>query len=403
MLPVMRESTRRLLSIGAPIAILGMCLPPASRAQTPSSAAPALRVVWEKTYGSETLSTEFRASAPQINGLVVGVSERNAIDAKTATASRLLLWKIDAAGTLTSEVEIRKSPSSPSAGSTTAAIRDVTALDAGETLALVDFEAGRPSIVRIDRAGKQTLTKELVAPGRTVTLFKIVPAGRNFLLIGHENLDALLMQIDAAGTLLWEKKFDRGKMDFFVDGIAAADEGFVLVGNSGQYDPLRAGPSIVWVGRYGPDGQPSTEVTFPGRYGKIARSSRNVLGVVFDKSATNDQEIHLKGLDPDLKEKWETAVVKAAANFSDFKVAAAADGGFVTAGARSGRPYMAAVDAAGRVGATFEGDAAPRSLDVGSPGLVSDGTGGLYVSSSHIDVQNGTKVRQRVRVRKVVM
>jgi hypothetical protein len=384
------------------VALLGTSpLPAQTRSTAASAPGP---VVWDKAYGSESLWTEFRAitAAPK-RGVLVGVSQRNALDAPTATANRLFLWRIDPAGRLASEVEIRKSVSSATAGSTTAAIRDLTELEKDETLLLVDFEGGRPSIVRVDGAGKQTLTKEVARPGRALTLFKIVPAGAKFLLIGHEAFDALLMEVDGAGNLLWEKKFDRGKMEFFVDGMASGDDGFVLVGNSGQYDALRAGPSIVWVGRYDAGGALKAEVTFAGRYGRIAPARDGGVAVVYDRSATNDQEIHVKGLGADLKEAWDTPVVSATASFSDFKIAATPVGGFVIAGGKGGRPYAATVDAAGRVSTKFEGAAAPASLDVGSYGLASDQAGAFYLASSHVEAGDKATVRQRVRLRKVVM
>ena len=100
-------------------------------------------------------------------------------------------------------------------------------------------------------------------------------------------------------------------MDFLVDGLPASNNGYVLVGNSGQYDPLRVGPSIVWVAQYDANGVPKSEITFPGRYGRIARTRDGGYVIVYDKSASNAQEIQIKALSADLKELSETPLVLA--------------------------------------------------------------------------------------------
>ena len=346
------------------------------------------------------MSTEFRAiSAANNDDLFVAASERDSLDAASAAKSRLLLWRIDAKGEIAHETEIRESADSN--GTNTATIRDVVALQNREALLLVDFEGGRPSIVRVDARGKQTTTRRLARPDRSLTLFKIVPgAGGTFLLVGHEALNALAVSIDSAGRVQWEKTYDRGKMEFFVDGLASGDGGFVLVGNSGEYDALRTGPSLVWVGLYTATGDLKLEVTFPGRYGKVARSPDGGYAVVYDKSNSNAQEIRLRGLSADLKELWDTQLLVTGPNFSDFQIAALARGGFAVAGGKEGRPWVALVDATGRPAATLYGEPAERSLDLGTYGLGSTGDASLFLGSTHIEARSRSDVQQKVRVRK---
>ena len=375
----------------------------AANASQATTAASALRIVWNKSYGKTGAWSEFRAIAAAGSGEVwVAASERDALEHSASSVNRLLLWRIDAAGQLAGETEIKKTPTSK--GTNTAAIRDVVALKGGEALLLVDFEGGRPSVVRIDRTGRQTTTRQLAPSERALTLFKIVPAtnGR-FLLIGHEALNALAIEIDAAGTVLWERKQDRGRMEFLVDGLSTAEGGFVLVGNSGDYDVLRSGPSLVWVGRYDSGGQLETEITFPGRYGSIARASENGYAVVYDKSTSSDQEVHVKGLSADVKELWDASLLSAAKNSGEFRIVALSRGGFAVAGRKIGRPYLALIDGTGHPITNLEGEKADRSLDLGDIGLAYDVGASLFLASSHIDVRSKSDIRQTVRVRRVSM
>jgi hypothetical protein len=364
---------------------------------------PVLRGVWDKSYGADSLFTEFRAISTAANdGVLVGASERDAADASASSASRLLLWRIDAAGQVTSEAELKASPASK--GTNTAAIRDLRALDGGEVLVLVDFEGGRPSVVRVDRSGKQTATSAVMAPGRSATLSKMVTvSGNRFLLIGHESLDALLVAIDAAGNVLWEKKQDRGRMDFFVDGVSLPDGSSVLVGNSGKYDALRSGPSVMWIGHYDTNGNPKAEMTFPGRFGRIARAGGGGYAVVYDQSESTEQRVHIKRLGSDLKETWDVPLLKTGPNFSDFKLAALPGGGFVVAGGRDGQSYLTVLDANGQQTSTLIGEAVERALDIGGYGLAYSDSGSLFLASSHIEARSKDNIRQKVRLRKVAM
>lgn len=358
------------------------------------------RVQWDHRLGAAGRQTEFRALAPASNqSLLVAATERDAFDPSRASAGRLLLWRLGAAGEVSSETELRRSPGSRP--TTTASVRDVVA-DGAESVVLADFEAGRPSIVRIDASGKQTTTRELVAPGRVVTLMRIVPfGGGRFAAVGHESLDALAIGVDAAGTVLWEKKDDRGRMEFFVDGLPIAD-GLLLIGNSGQYDPVRAGPSSVWVGRYDPQGQMKSQLGFPGRHGRAARSSDGGYVVVYDRSDTNAQDIRVKGLTADLKEAWEHPLVTVAQGFTEFQIAAR-NGGFIVAGSKEGGIYVAWLDDGGRTVGTFESEKAPRSIDLGVTGLTAAADGAAVIATSNIEARGPGDVQQTVRIRKVAM
>lgn len=360
------------------------------------------RVVWDKRYGDERLWNEYRAMALGKNGeTLIAASARNAPDASDSNVNRLLLWKIDQKGEITSETEIRK-PQGSGKSSASAAIKDLAVLENGDTLLIVDFEGAHPSIVRVDRTGKQSLTKNITGPDRQISLFKMVPTSDGkFLLLGHESLDAFAMEIDATGNILWERKVDRGKMDLFVDGIATPEGGFILVGNSGQYDILRGGPSDVWVSRYDANGREKAEVSFQGRYGRVARSQDGGYGVVYDKGTSDGQDIRLRLLDPELKELWESPLLTVTPGFLDFKIAAVPGGGFIVAGAKGGKPYVIRVDAKGESLGTFQSDA-NMSIEVGSYGLIQKG-GEILVCSSIIDISVKTSVTRKVRMMRIIL
>jgi hypothetical protein len=359
-----------------------------------------LRIEWDRTYGDDARWAELRAITATPDGeLLVGVSERDSLDPRATTISRLLLWTVNASGERIRETELQVSSAGKPA--TTATIRDVVAINR-DALILVDVVGGRPGIVRVDSAGKQILTRELLPAGRSVTLTDLVALGGDrFVAIGHENLNTLQVAIDAAGNVLWEKTQDRGRMDLLVDGVAAPS-GTVLVANSGQFDALRSGPSDVSVARYGATGEISGEVQFPGRYGSVARSSDGALAVVFDRSSANSQDIAIKSLSPDLKEVWTTDVLKSTPSFSDFDILALPSGGFLVAGSEAGRAYLARFDAQGRQTATLRGENVGRSLDLGAQMLASRGTE-VYLAASHVSVRDKKTVGQKVRIRKVAM
>jgi hypothetical protein len=183
-------------------------------------------------------------------------------------------------------------------------------------------------------------------------------------------------------------------------GVSTPEGEFVLVGNSGEYDAVRSGPSLVWVGRYDAGGALKTEITFPGRYGSITRSGDGGYALVYDKSSSVDQEIHVKGLSAEAKELWDAPLQDGARSVSEFKIAALSRGGYVVAGRKTGRPYVALLDGTGRTVATLDGVVVERSIDLGDAGLAYAGAS-LYVASSHIEARTRSDVRQTVRVRKV--
>ena len=365
-------------------------------------AADFLRVAWDRSYGDDRLWNDYSAMAIGKDGaLLIAGSARTAPGDSVAKPGRLLLWQLNNAGEATSEIEIRKptaAPNVPEAQTVTAAIKDVLALDSGDALLLVDFEGARPSLVKIDTTGKQVFAKQLTGPERAVTLFKILATSDGaFVLLGHQSLDAFVMKLDAAGDVLWERKYDRGKMDLFVDGIPIEDGAFVLVGNSGTYDVLRGGPSVVSVGQYDADGAMSAEVTFDGRYGRVAQAPGGGYAVVYDKDHSENQDVRVRRLGSDLKEIWETQLLVAMPSFMDFRIGTLRGGGFVVAGGRDGKLYVNRIDSRGGSTGVFQEDATNPIIRLGTYGLLTVGSE-LIIASSTIDPREKANARQRIGV-----
>jgi len=148
--------------------------------------------------------------------LVLGATVRTAPDAADSNGSRLILWRIDQGGKVISETEIeqpaaREKTDTPAR---TATIKDLVVGEDGNIVVLVDFNANRPSLVSISPTGRRLNARALTRADRPVSLVKIIrTSGGRFLLIGQDSLDTLAIKTDAAGTVLWEKKNDRGRME----------------------------------------------------------------------------------------------------------------------------------------------------------------------------------------------
>lgn len=330
---------------------------PLIQAQSPKAP---LTVALERRYASELFWYQYKAAAVTTNSdVLIAVTARSSPYAQTSTSSHLWLWRIDRNGEKTAQTEIKNpfTTGENHGSNVEIGIQSLVALDSGEALLIVEFDPARPSFVKIDKNGNQVITKRLVGPSRQLSLSKMIPAPEGqYLLLGHESLDALALRIDSMGNILWEKKDDRGRIDLFVDGIPTADGGFLLVGNSGTYDANGAGPSIVWVGKYDGSGELRKEIVLKGRYGSVTRADASGYAMVYDKSSASSQDVWVQNLDLDLKLRWESQVLAVDSGSSTFKIAAVQDSRLIVSGAKYGRPYVVNMDAAGNILQTFYGE-----------------------------------------------
>ena len=357
------------------------------------------RIAWELFLHAQQPATEFRAIAARDAAVFVAATDRSTLEPREASQTRLRVWTLESDGRRRSETELTDLSA---AESNTRTIRDIAALGGGEALVLADFVAGRPSLVRIDAKGSQVSTRRVMPDNRTVTLMRMVPMpGGRHLLIGHESLNAIAVLVDATGAALWDRVYDRGRMDYFVDGVATADGGAVLVGNSGTYDAMRNGDSRVWVGAYDASGIAGRELSFAGRYGRVASLADGGVAIVYDRSATLEREVHVKRLSADLRELWDVAIDVPRKGIGDFRIVADAGGSVIVAGGSGGLAQLVSLDGAGRAESSWMATAGPKAIDVGPYGLVLDDAGDVVLAGSHVKAQSMTNVQYQVRVRRL--
>lgn len=79
-----------------------------------------------------------------------------------------------------------------------------------------------------------------------------------YVLVGNTDrgvtaeIDAWILNLDAAGEVVWRKTYDAGDVDIFTDVQPAADGGFLVVGQSGTTGPggfflkLDSGGNVLW-------------------------------------------------------------------------------------------------------------------------------------------------------------
>lgn len=378
----------------------------ASAAETPRATAAAaqsqLGVALNKKYADELLWYQYKAAAVTKTREVLMAVVASSPPGEPSKSYSLRLWLIDAAGERKSETHIRRPGE---AANMTVPLRqqepDVTALvvlDNGDALLVVEFFPSRPVLVRVDRTGKQTLTQEILSPARRASLTKLIPTtDGQFILAGHESFDALAVKVDATGKVVWEKLEDRGRMDLFVDGVATENGGALLVGNSGAYDTLGAGPSILWVGRYSPTGALVKEVSVAGRYGSIAHARDEGFVLVYDKSVATTQDIRAQRYGADWKKTWETPIITVEGGVTQFQIAPAPDGGFIVAGAKYLLPFVAKLGAGGALANAFWGHTLEQAVVydlVAAPGE-------YYVASSVYAKNQLNKMVSQVRLLKL--
>lgn len=308
-------------------------------------------IVWEQHYGAKHIWHEYKGIAPSpTKTFWLAATAQTPHD----SSNGIQLWEVTPRGKIRRDIVIKRQH---------AAIRALTVLDRTHLLLIIDFVERQPWLLTVNTETKDIFAKELSVPSRRLTIRKMIPLARQtFLLIGDENADALAMKIDARGTLLWEKTFDRGKMELFVDGLALPNGDVVLVGNSGEYNVFHAGPSQVWVGRYSPQGKLMAEAHFAGRYGSITRSTQGMYGLVYDSGDEGQQDIRIQALTPDLQSKWHAKILAVENSLHHFKIAALSGGSLLVVGGNEHQPYMTKISSRGKEQWTFWGRKMPRAM-----------------------------------------
>lgn len=313
---------------------------------------------WKRQFGDAKFWYTFQAMALSQDGdiLVAGTST---LAGWSGESPGFWLWRVNQRGEKVQEIQIKD----PHGGRTLSAvypyIRSLAALPEGDVVLVVEFIKDQPAIVKIDRNGKVAFVKDIAKPGSRAVISKMVVTvdKKHLILIGTNWADGLLMKMDVAGNILWEKTMDHGKTELLVDVLADRDGSFVLIGNSGTYGVFFTGPSEIWVTKVDAKGDITSEKTFPGRYGSVARAQDGGYGIVYDKSRTGRRDIWVQTLTANLEESWNAQVLTSEAPGATFKIAAVPSGGFVVVGGtQDHKLWVSRINAAGKTMWTFTGD-----------------------------------------------
>lgn len=302
-----------------------------------------LAEAWTRSLGGARAWYEYKAAAVSPRGEIwVGFGARD-LAAGTAAAR---LWKLGPDGATLGEYALEP-PASGSKRAEHAEIKAIVPLPDGGINVLAAFAGDRPWLVRLDADGKQVAAAQVIGRGRDVQVARLIQtADRNYMLLGHDGLDALLVKLDPAGKVLWEKRDDRGKMDFYLDGLAGPDGSLTVVGNSGTYDWNFQGESVVWVALLDKDGNRQAERLFPGRDGRLARGRDGSYALVYDRASGESKQIELRRLGARLEDLGPPVEVTGAAQIDGrFAVWPAPTGtGFIVTGARESKVYLGRAD-----------------------------------------------------------
>ncbi len=355
-------------------------------------------VAWEKYFGDSTNWYENTAVASSPKGeILIAVRIRAAF---TDRYSNPRIWIFNQNGERTSEIEIRSfglDRSEIKADQLT--VLGLSVLENGDMAVVLSDGIARPLLVKMNGAGQVLFAKvmELKASGLNLRIGKVVWSRDHLFLVGHRSFDAYVARVEFSGALGWEKEIDRGRMELFTDGIATDDGGIVLVGNMGQYDKFRAGPSEAWLSRYSATGVEMRQPGFIGRYGSLARTANGNYWLVYDKSNAGSQEIWVKLLTPELRQVSTSKVVSTKLGFTHFKITSSPDGGCLVEGEDDDRPFLAKLDSSGNVENSFTQSAGTTAVRFD---LVEAGESVFVVSSPYLEDQQH-KSTQKVDVTKL--
>jgi hypothetical protein len=357
-------------------------------------------VVWEKYFGDGANWYENTAVATTSKGeLLVAVRNRAAF---TDRYSNPHIWTFNQDGDRTAEIEVKSfTVDRNEIKAEHLTVLGLSALEDGDIAAVLTDGITRPLLVKMNSTGQVLFAKviESKASGFNLRIGKVVWAGDHLFLVGHRSFDAYVARIEMSGALAWEKEIDRGRMELFTDGIAADDGGIVLVGNMGQYDMFRVGPSEAWLSRYSATGVEMRQPGFIGRYGSFARAADGNYWLVYDKSNTSSQEIWVKVLTPDLRQISTSKVVATKLGFTHFKIASLPGSGCLVQGEDDDRPFLAKLDSGGSVVSSFIQPAGTSAVRFD---LVSVG-GSLFVVSSPFLEDQQRKSTEKIDVSKLVV
>lgn len=305
---------------------------------------------WERHFGGQRLAHTQVAAAlsPRRPDLIVCVPSNGGENFHIGP--RFQLWRIDKKdGRLVQQIPLPDAVDGKSLRLVVAVRPGIVALDDGGVLLVVMSENDQTLLLRLDEKGKLALVRDLMLPPG-VSISKVVRGKRdNFLLIGSHGQAAFAKGIDLEGNETWQNLFERGQVQSFTSAIATEDGGWFLVGWSlplkGLHDPSF---SEVWVLKCDALGRKQSERVFSGWFPTACAEDEGGLAVVYNaRGASSGVELKLKLLDSGLRDVWSKSLIALEFAMLPTQIVHLPKKGFVVAGAKPPRFWMAGIDRRG--------------------------------------------------------
>ncbi len=321
-------------------------------------------IKWERRLGDDHLQQRSNAMVlSKQNGrlFVAGISTLAGISGKSG---KFWIWEVNQSGEKTKEIEIKNPRGDRQLRSGYSYVKDISELDNGDLILIIEFEIDQPSLVRIGKNGKTIFIKEFLKQGSHIVLNKIVAMrDGNLLLIGRNRDNAYLLKTDISGKILWDKIIDYGKTDFFTDGISIGEGRTLLIGNFGLSDKKGIWSSDMLISKINDNGKKLKEISFPGRHGNVTKGHNNSYVVVYDKSESTSQDIWVRAMSSDLNILWETQVLTVNPGFAKFKIERVPSSGYIVTGSNRGRLWVARIDNQGKLVWSYVDKFDPKTMN----------------------------------------
>lgn len=262
----------------------------------------------------------------------------------------------------------------------------------GGILIVVQSKQKEATLINFDKKGKRNWAKNL-GTGRHVSKIFELDDG-SVLLIGHSSFNPMILKFNNTGVLTESKNFPRGKSAFFVDGIRKSNGAFLFLENSGDPQQFYMSNSHIWLSVFNSNMEKLEEQNFLGRNGQIIPGSKNDFFVVYDKSSSAKQKIHLKHLGEKLQEFWDLQVITTEFGLRQFKIGRIEGEGVVVVGSVGGKKYMGIISEDGKLMHEFTEQEAIIESEIDIQGIGKS----LFVTSTVALITGQQKLNKQIKI-----
>lgn len=252
------------------------------------------RIVWKASTGKSGVHHRPAAIARLSDGTLAAAGVVDS-DTDHQTAA---VWLLDANGRLIRQLPLL-------AGRDGVTVQDIRA--AGATIfALVTSSEGAV-LEQIDREGVEIVRADVGGSGERPEVLVPLASG-GFLLTGRAEGDALIIAVDAKGSVQWKKRYDLGQHEAFAGGFEISG-GVVLAGESRDAKKPLAGTA--WIALIDPkSGEIVRERRWPGRDLRIAPLGEDALVAVVDRGFEFRQDVAVIRMSREFQTVWTTPIAR---------------------------------------------------------------------------------------------